>query len=145
MAHASTPLWMCTADTLMEYLTQHYPSAFDSERIGYRWPNDLPRYILSICEDMVAGAEEGCKTVDSAAADLYAYIQETHPKHNEAYSSVTGLPRERITDWPGRPFNAAGDWDYKTNPEYRGRPLTPDDWRQAARLLQGHDPTEVAA
>jgi hypothetical protein len=145
MAHASTPLWVCDGYTIYSYLMQHYPSAVDAERTNFERPNLLPGLLFSICEDMTFGAEEGCtKTLASAAADVYAYVQERYPKHLEAVSVVTGLPRQGIPAWTGRPFNAAGDWDYVTNPEYRGKPVTPDDVRQAIRLLEGHAPAEVA-
>ena len=104
------PLWLSDAETVYQAISECYDMAMlCSRQRETQHQVTVRQAIIDLAEHMVARAEEGSiKTVGSAAADIVAYIYE-------------------LPDWPGRPFNAAGDWDATTNPEYRGRAITPDE------------------
>lgn len=112
------PLWLSDAETVYQAISECYDMAMlCSRQRETQHQVTVRQAIIDLAEDMVARAEEGSiKTVGSAAADIVAYIYERWPLHLET-----------VPDWPGRPFNRAGDWDATTNPEYRGRAITPDE------------------
>lgn len=112
------PLWLSDATSVMEAIYACYDRrSLCNRQREVEYFVDVNQAIYDMASDMVAGAEEGSiKTVGSAAADIVAYIYERWPLHLES-----------VPDWPGRPYNAAGDCDTTTNPEYRGRAITPDE------------------
>ena len=112
------PLWLSDAEAVYQAISECYDMAMlCSRQRETQHQVTVRQAIIDLAEDMVARAEEGSiKTVGSAAADIVAYIYERWPLHLES-----------VPDWPGRPFTPSGDWDHKSNPDYRGRAITPEE------------------